>query len=169
MFTWKKIRDLFITDDLVLGKNAKVSAFNRAGNLVQVGIGATETLTATTTLTDADNGKTFFLSSSTEFATTLPAPKAGFWCQFIVAAAPSGASYTVVTNGSSNIIKGQVVSSDLNAANDADFETSGGDTITFADGVAVASDRVEIYCDGTNYFAYGYCTAYNGITITTAS
>lgn len=169
MLSWNKITELLVSKTLTLGKGAKVYAFSRGGSLVPVGLGATETLTAATTLTADDNGGTYFLSATTEFATTLPAPRAGLSFTFIVSAAPSGASYTVVTSGSSNIIKGQVLSSDLNAANDADLETSGGDTISFVDGVAVAGDRVDLVCDGSNWFAYGSCTAYNGITITTAS
>lgn len=166
---WNRISDALVTKSLTLGKGAKVYAPNRAGNLVPVGLGATETLTAATTLTADDNGKTLFLSATTEFATTLPAPAAGLTFTFIVSAAPASASYTVVTSGSSNIIKGMVLSADLNAANDGDIETSGGDTITFADGVAVAGDRVDLVCDGSNWFAYGMCTVYNAITISTAS
>lgn len=169
MITWKKMTDLLVTKKLTLGKGATIVATTAAGGTTAVGLGATETRAAATTLSADENGKTIFLSATTEFATTLPVPQAGLKFTFIVAAAPSGASYTVVTSGSSNIIKGHVVSSDLNAANDADSETSGGDTVSFVDGVAVAGDKVELYCDGTNWFAYGSCAAYNAITITTAS
>lgn len=128
-----------------------------------------EIVTATNVITADESGKTFFLNSATEFVSTLPAPKSGMRFTFIVKAAPSGASYTIVTNGSSNIIKGAVFSSDLNAAADADFETAGGDTISFVDSKAVAGDRVELFCDGTNWFAHGFCTVFDGITITTAT
>jgi hypothetical protein len=128
-----------------------------------------EVVTAANTITEDESGKTFFLSSATEFASTLPAPKIGMRFTFIVTAAPSGASYTITTSGSSNIIKGAVFSSDLNAASDGDIETSGGDTISFVDAKAVAGDRVELWCDGTNWFAHGFCTVFDAITITTAS
>lgn len=128
-----------------------------------------EIVTAANTITAAETGSTFFLNSSTEFVSTLPAPAAGLRFTFIVTAAPSGASYTIVTASSANIIKGAVFSSDLDAAGDADFETSGGDTISFVDAKAVAGDRVELFCDGTNWFAHGFCTAFDAITITTAS
>lgn len=127
------------------------------------------TLTAVTTLTADDIGKTIFLDSATEFVTTLPVPKAGYKFKFIVKAAPSGADYTIVTNGSANIIKGHVLSSDLNAAGDSDFETSGGDTISFVSAKAVAGDQVELECDGTNWFAHASCTLFDAVTITTAS
>ena len=132
-------------------------------------VDATEVVTATNVITASESGKTFFLNSATEFVSTLPAPAAGLRFTFIVSAEPSGASYTIVTNSSANIIKGQVHSSDLNAASDGDFETSGGDTITLVDSKAVAGDRVDVYCDGTNWFAYCWCTVFDGITITTAS
>ena len=38
-------------------------------------------------------------------------------------------------------------------------------TITFADGVAVAGDYVELLCDGTNWYATGQTNADGGITL----
>lgn len=125
-----------------------------------------ETVTAANTITAAESGKTFFLNSATEFVSTLPAPAAGLKFTFIVKAAPSGASYTIVTNGSSNIIVGHVVTSATGAA---DTETSGGDTISFVDGAAVKGDKVILECDGTNWYASCFAAAATGITITTAS
>lgn len=128
-----------------------------------------ETVAATNVLTKAESGKTCFLSSATEFVTTLPAPAAGLEFEFIVAAAPSGASYTVVTNGSANIIKGHVLTTDVNSATDADLEVSGGDTLSFVDAKAVAGDRARFVSDGTNWFVQASCTVFDAITITTAS
>ena len=48
-------------------------------------------LTATRTVTAEESGTTFYLSSATEFVTTLPAAALGLNYTFIVAAAPSGA------------------------------------------------------------------------------
>lgn len=131
--------------------------------------GSAKVLTGATTLTEADNGMALFLSATAEFATTLPAPFLGARFTFIVKAAPSGASYTIVTNGSSNVIKGAVFSADLNAASDGDSETSGGDTISFVDSKAVAGDRVELFSDGTYWYAHAFCVAFDAVTITTAS
>lgn len=132
-------------------------------------LGAGETVSAANVITAAESGKVFFLNSATEFASTLPAPAAGLHFTFIITAAPSGADYTIVTNASANIIKGQVYTVDVNSATDPDFEVTGGDTISFVSAISVAGDRVEIYCDGTNWFAYGFCSVFNAITITTAS
>lgn len=128
-----------------------------------------EVVTAANTITEDESGKTFFLNSATEFASTLPAPKNGMRFTFIVTAAPSGANYTIVSSGSSNIIKGAIFTSDVNSATDADLETSGGDTISFVSAKAVAGDRVELWSDGTSWFAHGFCTVFDAITITTAS
>lgn len=129
---------------------------------------ATEVVAATNVITAAETGTTFFLNHATEFVSTLPAPAAGLQYTFIVSAAPASASYTIVTTSSSNIIVGNIVESE-DAGGSGDSEISGGDTITFVDGVAVKGDKVEVICDGTNWYAYGVCKAHGGITITTAS
>lgn len=123
------------------------------------------TLTAASTLTAAQSGTTFFLSATSEFATTLPAPAAGLTYTFIVGAAPSGASYTIVTGSSANIIKGQAV----NAAGVAGDTGTADDTISFVDGQAVAGDMVTVISDGTSWFAKGFCAVAAGITFTQAS
>ena len=130
---------------------------------------AVETVGVTNGLTKTESGKTLFLSATTEFVSTLPAPLAGLEFEFIVAAAPSGASYTIVTASSANIIKGSVFTVDVNSATDSDFETSGGDTISFVDGKAVAGDRVRVISDGTNWFAQAFCSVFDAVTYTTAS
>lgn len=130
---------------------------------------ATEVVAATNVIAASESGTTFFLNHATEFVSTLPAPAAGLNFEFIVSGAPSGASYTIVTNSSANIIKGQVYTVDVNSATDPDFEASGGDTITLVDGKAIAGDRVVLKCDGTNWFAYCFCSVFDAITITTAS
>lgn len=157
--------DLTATEmDALDGITATVSELNMAAdNSANV-----ETVTATNIITAAESGKTFFLSSATEFVSTLPAPAAGLRYDFYVAAAPSGASYTIVTTSSANIIVGHIVSSE-DAAGSADFEASGGDTITLVDSKAVVGDRVTVISDGTNWFATGFCSVQDAITITTAS
>lgn len=132
-----------------------------------IGPNANTTLTAASTLTAEDSGRVFFLNSATEFATTLPAPAAGLSFTFIVKAAPSGASYTIVTGSSANIIKGvQFTAEDAGGSGDSG---TADDTITFVDGQAVAGDRVDLICDGTNWFAYGFTKLVAALTFTQAS
>jgi hypothetical protein len=129
------------------------------------GLETVTTLTAASTLTTAQSNTIFFLSSATEFVTTLPAPAAGLMYTFIVGAAPSGASYTVVTSASANIIKGQAV----NAAGVAGDTGTADDTISFVDAQAVAGDQVTVISDGTSWFAKAFCAVAAGVTFTQAS
>lgn len=125
----------------------------------------TEVVAATNVIEASESGKTFFLSHATEFVSTLPAAALGLRYTFIVAAAPSGASYTVVSASSANIIKGIQLSS----AGDAGDSGTADDTITFVDGQSVAGDRVEVISDGTSWFAYAFSDVAAGITFTQAS
>jgi hypothetical protein len=129
------------------------------------GLETVTTLTAASTLTTAQSNTIFFLSSATEFVTTLPAPAAGLMYTFIVGAAPSGASYTIVTSASANIIKGQAV----NAAGVAGDTGTADDTISFVDAQAVAGDQVTVISDGTSWFAKAFCAVAAGVTFTQAS
>lgn len=124
-----------------------------------------ETVAAANVITAAESGTVFFLNNATEFASTLPAPAAGLHFKFVVTGAPSGADYTITTNASANIIKGGVVCSDGNAGD----TTTGEDTISFKTGVSLAGDFVEVDCDGTNWFVFGYAAAQNAIVFSNAS
>jgi hypothetical protein len=138
--------------------NMTVQAYSPTGGYCKV-------LTATYTVPTEENGLVYFLSATTEFVTTLPAPFLGAHYTFIVKAAPSGASYTVVTNASANIIKGLQNS----VAGDAGDSGTTDDTITFVDSQAVAGDKVELWSDGTSWFAYAISKVAAGVTFTTAS
>lgn len=123
----------------------------------------TEVVTATNVITASETGSVFFLNSATEFVSTLPAVAAGLHFTFVVTAAPSGASYTVV-GASGTPIKGHVLSSQ-DAGGNGDSETSGALTLTFVDGKAVAGDMAEFWCDGTNWFVTAKCKTFDAITI----
>ena len=126
-----------------------------------------EDLTATKQLSPSDSGKVLFLNATTEFTTTLPSAAdagAGWNCKFIVKAAPSGAAYVVTekTADDTNII----ITNGINELTDTvGPSNTGHTTITFADGVAIAGDYVELLCDGTNYYATGQTKADGGITL----
>jgi len=127
-------------------------------------------LTAATSLTPGDSGKVFFLNSSSEFTTTLPSVAdagAGFHCKFIVKAAPSGAAYVVTekTSADTNVIITNGINELEVDTNDDGPYNAGHTTITFADGVAVAGDWIELLCDGTNWYATGQTKADGGITL----
>jgi len=130
---------------------------NITANKIAATIRDYEDTTAANSLLYTECGKTIFLNSTTEFATTLPAPQAGCSFQFIVKAAPSGASYTVLTSGGSNLIDGVVV------VNGASVACADEDTLTFTDGAAVSGDMVSLYSDGTNWYVSGAATAATGV------
>ena len=165
---WKTFTNLIVEKTLTLGVGGRLVQKNANGTAVAVDSGA-EVLTATRTVRPEESGKTFFLNSATEFVTTLPPPALGLRFRFVVSAAPVGASYTIVSAASANIIKGQVYTVDVNSATDPDFETSGGDTISLVDGKAVAGDQVELVSDGTSWFAQIFTSVFDAATITTAS
>lgn len=124
-----------------------------------------EIVAATNVIAASESGKTFFLNSATEFVSTLPTPALGLRFTFVVAAAPSGASYTIVATGATTTIKGHVLTNDVNSATDADFGITGEHTITLVDGKAVAGDRVDLTCDGTNWFMRASCSVFDAITL----
>ena len=126
-------------------------------------------LTAASTLTPADSGKILMLNSATEFTTTLPTVSkagAGWSCKIVVKAAPSGADYVVTedTGSDTNVIITNGINELEVDTNDDGPYNAGHTTITFADGVAVAGDYVEIFCDGTNFYAQGIASASAGVT-----
>lgn len=122
-----------------------------------------EDSTAANTLTYAECGKTIFLNSATEFATTLPAPVAGCYFKFIVKAAPAGANYTIVTNGGADILIGGVNELEVDTADDGPYDDNA-DVITFIQAVAVVGDYVEMISDGTSWYFNGQTNADGGVT-----
>lgn len=124
-----------------------------------------EVVTAAKTLAAADSGKTYILNSATEFAVTLPAPALGLRFTFIVGAAPSGASYTIVTNGTTqNVLHGVGVSSADAGGSVSSTAGTAVDVITFVDGQAKVGDRVDMVCDGGAWYALGFCSDEDAIT-----
>ena len=120
-------------------------------------------LTAAYTVQVADCGTIFLLNSATEFATTLPAVAdagKGWWCKFIVKAAPASADYTIVkaSGDAATVIHGVSAYSsgsvDVAALDLADTTSGTGEqTITIKDGKAKQGDQIELICDGENYYA----------------
>lgn len=123
----------------------------------------TEDVTATNVIAAAESGTVFFLDSVTEFVSTLPAVAAGLKFTFIVKAAPSGASYTIVP-ASGTIIHGVGVSSADAGGTASSTAGTGVGTITFVDGQAKIGDRVDMVCDGTLWHAIAFMSDEDGIT-----
>ncbi len=122
----------------------------------------TRTLTVASAIPASESGTTYVLSATAEFETTRPPPAPGLKFSFVVGAAPSSASYTIVPYNSADIFVGLQV----NAAGDAGDTSTGDDVITFVDGQAVAGDRVDLLSDGQSWFCWAFCKVAAGITFT---
>lgn len=144
--------------DLTGAKN--LDAFQRKHITALGSASKTETVTAANVITASETNKTFFLALAGGFQSTLPAPAAGLTYKFIVSVSPTTA-YTIVTNGSANIIKGGTIE----IAGTASPYINNGDLITFVANTAVVGDWVELTSDGTSWFLSGMCSADGGITL----
>jgi hypothetical protein len=129
---------------------------------------AWEVVTAANVITAAECGSIYFLDADSEFQSTLPAMStvtAGCWFEFYVEDAPLGASYTILTGNSEDLLVGGVVERETDTGNDGPYDASA-DTITFVDGTAVEGDMVRIVASGNYWYVTGVSNADGGITIT---
>lgn len=122
-----------------------------------------EIVITTKTLLAAESGKTFFLDLAAAFVTTLPAPVLGLRYTFIIKTAVTS-NMTVVCPSAGTLLKGHVLTTDVNSATDPDFDTTAVNAITFVANKSVAGDRVDIECDGTNWFYSAKCSVFDAIT-----
>lgn len=121
-----------------------------------------ETVTTTNVLTAAENGGVYFLSLAGGFTTTLPAVQNGLHFTFIVKTAPTTA-YIIASATNDNII-GYPVSSV--GADESANGNAAGDQINFVANTALPGDSVEVWSDGTSWFARCVGKATGAITIT---
>lgn len=123
------------------------------------------TLTQGKNLTDSDSGRTFFLKDATGFTLELPKPRGGVNFEFIVKTAPTSGNYLISTNGDTNIVIGNIITTDVNSGTDPDFAaTTPVNDINFVANTAVAGDSLKLISDGTYWYATGYSSVYNAIT-----
>lgn len=155
------------------GAITQTGAVSNSGSLTLTGtvLDPNEDTTAVNTLTADECGKTIFLNSSTEFATTLPAistVSGGCKFDFIVKTAPSGTSYTVITGNSlENVMIGGINELEVDTSNDGPSVTAG-DTITFTQATSVVGDYVSMVSDGTSWYFNGQAAADGGVVPTQA-
>jgi hypothetical protein len=121
----------------------------------------TSITTATATLTAADSGGVFFLNRAAGITVTLPAvaTSAGVTYEFIVGTAPT-TSYVI--SGGGTTVRGVVVTS---ATAIADSEATGVASVTFVASVSTRGDRVELRCDGTNWYAFAFCAVATAVVL----
>lgn len=121
-----------------------------------------EILAAARALSADDHGKTFFLNLAGGFNVSLPPPELGLEFNFVVKTAPTTA-YTVTATG--NIVKGHVLTVDVNSATDPDFDTTAVDILTFVANKAVAGDSAKFVCDGAIWYMRAECSVFDAITL----
>lgn len=170
-YVWRKMADYasgLVTpaDQAVLQEfsnlTASVPELNRAAD-DDVSV---ETVAAIRVLTAADSRKTLFLAHATEFDTKLPAPAAGLRFLFIVGLAPSGANYTITTDGTTqNVIHGIISSGEDALGAGAGTNGTPVDVVTFVASKAQVGDWVEVICDGTLWYLRGACYQQDAITL----
>lgn len=136
-------------------------ALQQGGDAITLTSSAVEVVTAANVITAAESGSTFFLNSATEFASTLPVPAAGLRYTFIVAAAPSGASYTVGTNAGANVLN---IVAMRGGIDDAALVATAQDVLTLVDAQAVVADWVYCISDGTSWQCTGQAAVAAGLT-----
>lgn len=122
-----------------------------------------KTLSAAYTIPASETGTEYVLNAAAGAAVTLPAPVAGLEFRFTVGAAFATTNWTVVTNGSANIINGSV------EVAGAVVVAGTEDTISFVATAETIGDTIRLSSDGTNWFLSGSAALTGGITATTAS
>jgi len=188
METHNKRDILSITDYLRMAKNSKIKVVNADGStstisLVELAIldGLTastaeinancdvleEVVTATNVITAAETGTHFFLNTATAFVSTLPEVASGLEFWFHIGPTVPTTTHTVVTEGSDNVIVGNICSPEDAAGSVAVVQDA--DTISFVANLALHGDFAHLYCDGTNWYLDGMCAVQDGMTTTQAT
>jgi hypothetical protein len=150
-----------VTPIYVDSDDSKVKFYDRTASVWRTLLDGREpiiTPTAAAELTAAQTGSQIMLNAAAGFAITLPLPAAGLRYRFTVAAAFATTNFTVVTNGSANIIEGSI--NVAGAIVDADAR----DVITFVATAENIGDFVEVWSDGTSWFVFGNALTAGGIT-----
>ena len=125
--------------------------------------GITEIVTTTNVILAAESGKTFILNSATEFVTTLPAVAAGLRFTFYAGATQvTGGNHTIIPNASND----NTIFGDYNVAG-ATVPASAEGSINWVADTMLKGDKVEVFCDGTNWYVSGGAAASGGVTFTT--
>lgn len=124
-----------------------------------------EIVATTNVITAAETGTTFFLNLAGGFTSTLPAPALGLRYRFIVMTAPT-TNYVIATNGGANIMVVSVNELETDTTEDGPSDDDA-DTLNFVANVALPGDYVDVFCDGTKWYALGQTRADGAVTTST--
>ena len=130
-----------------------------------------ETLSdATKTLDVYDTGKIFMLDRAAGIAITMPAATAddmsGWHVTLVIKTALASGDVTIAPPTADDTIIGLSTCSDGSAG--SNVYNAAGDIVTIdqSEGGGTLGEKVEIFCDGTNFYAHCLSEADGGITIT---
>jgi hypothetical protein len=121
-------------------------------------------LTENRILTDSDSGKTYFLNATGGLTVTLPSPRGGVNFEFIVKTAPTTGNYRVYAKDGAEIIRGNIMTTDVNSNLMPDRETGGTENVKFISGIARIGDSLKIISDGTYWYANGFTAVIDGLS-----
>ncbi len=123
----------------------------------------TEIVTGANVITAAESGTTYILNAATGFASTLPVVAAGLRFTFIVGAtAPSSGNHTIVPNAANDdTIYGEYLVAG------ATVPASAEGSINVIASTALPGDKIDVFCDGTNWYVSGAAAASGAVTFTT--
>jgi hypothetical protein len=126
---------------------------------IMLGDGSIEAITAGKTLTAEDNGKTFILSDAAPGDITLPAVTlAGFKCKVICGFDITSSSALISAEGD-NIEGALMVASTV-------VDVAAADQLNFINTADNIGDWVEVFSDGTYWYADGRALTTGGLTAT---
>lgn len=148
--TWDK--EIFQNDVDIKGDLDVVGATTIGGALTASGaiaglesLSTISTAVASTTLATTDSGKTFILTTTTEFVLPATSTSAGVHYKFVLGGLTT-ASSTIRTSDMGNNIEGTLIVAG------AVVDCAAEDLITFGAGVENIGDYVELWSDGTYWF-----------------
>lgn len=151
--------DLTVTDDVAIGGDLTVTGATLSKQSVTK-VANTVTTTVSSTLTSADAGKTFFVTSvsSTEYYLPASNTASGLNYKFVVGGALTG-DLVIKTHAAEKVIEGTLLVAG------AVVDCAAEHTITFVSDGENVGDYVELYSDGT-YWYIGDSGALTGSKLT---
>ena len=117
-----------------------------------------QSLTADYAALPGDSNKTFMLNAAAGLTLTLPAVAdalEGWNCRVVVGTVTSSNAYIVTekTADDTNVIISHFLGMEIDTGDDG-LHSTGHTTVTF-EGTPALGDHIQIFCDGTKYYATG--------------
>lgn len=138
--------DLTVTDDVTIGGDLTITGATLSKMSINK-VANTATTTVSSTLTSADAGKTFFVTSvsSTEYYLPASNTASGLNYKFVVGGALTG-DLVIKTHAAEKVIEGALIVAG------AVVDCAAEHTITFVSDGENVGDYVELYSDGTYWY-----------------